>query len=477
MNTGTPYIGSKISLVSKAKIRYEGFLYTIDQKDSTVTLAKVISCGTEDRCPHKPVPAREEVFEYIVFRGSDIDDLHVCEAPKPVEDPAIVQNGPVQHNSHYQSQTSNQYQNSYAPFGGSNMPQFGYSPFFQPGHDHQNTRRQTPPSLPRTPTPDPIKSQLKDESQSKKMDERKPRYENDRKPRYENDRDNKNRDHDDRRKTSSDRTRDYKDNNYRNARNNRDHRDYRDNHDNRDYRDNRDNRYYRDNREHDNRETNRRDNKRYSQEKNTRTNTQDEQNSERPQRGAPHRGRGRGRGNARDNKTKFTEDFDFETSNAKFNKEDIEQELLKVLNKVKIKDDNNDVIIEKAQDIEEKDQDDSAPLPSPDKFYDRSKSFFDNISCEAMAPVGKTEEEPVMTRRQEKTLNCETFGRGAANFRPGYFRGRGRGRGRGGRGRGRGRGNYRGGYRNNSNRNWVDYEFDYEAAGIRNRNSQTAGGS
>ena len=35
------------------------------------------SYGTEDRQSDRIVPARDEIYEFIVFRGADIEDLTV----------------------------------------------------------------------------------------------------------------------------------------------------------------------------------------------------------------------------------------------------------------------------------------------------------------------------------------------------------------------------------------------------------------
>ncbi|KAM8914488.1 protein LSM14 homolog B-like [Spinachia spinachia] len=93
--SGTPYIGSKISLISKAQMRYEGILSSVDTDRSTVALAKVKSYGTEDRHADRPAPPKDDIYEFIIFRGSDIKDIIVSEPPKPhhglPRDPAIVQ--------------------------------------------------------------------------------------------------------------------------------------------------------------------------------------------------------------------------------------------------------------------------------------------------------------------------------------------------------------------------------------------------
>ncbi|KAL3670451.1 hypothetical protein V7S43_004770 [Phytophthora oleae] len=80
---GIPYIGSRISLVSKTDIRYEGFLFNIDTRQSTVALQSVRSFGTEGRRAEH-VPPSPHVLQYATFKASEIKDLHVCEAaPAP----------------------------------------------------------------------------------------------------------------------------------------------------------------------------------------------------------------------------------------------------------------------------------------------------------------------------------------------------------------------------------------------------------
>ncbi|KAG4304166.1 hypothetical protein PORY_002347 [Pneumocystis oryctolagi] len=71
------YLNSKISLISRSDIRYTGILHDINSKDSTISLQNVRSFGTEGRKgnPKEEIPPSDNVFEYIVFRGSDVKDL------------------------------------------------------------------------------------------------------------------------------------------------------------------------------------------------------------------------------------------------------------------------------------------------------------------------------------------------------------------------------------------------------------------
>lgn len=65
-----------------------------------MSLENVRSYGTEGRRgnPEEELPASDQVYEYIVFRGSDVKDLRIEEGPgskenKPPavpDDPAIV---------------------------------------------------------------------------------------------------------------------------------------------------------------------------------------------------------------------------------------------------------------------------------------------------------------------------------------------------------------------------------------------------
>lgn len=72
MSIGMSELGSKISLASKADIRYEDRLFTVDPQECIIALASVRSFDTEDRETQFLMASQNQVYDYILLRGSDI---------------------------------------------------------------------------------------------------------------------------------------------------------------------------------------------------------------------------------------------------------------------------------------------------------------------------------------------------------------------------------------------------------------------
>jgi protein LSM14 len=132
-------------------------------------------------------------------------------------------------------------------------------------------------------------------------------------------------------------------------------------------------------------------------------------------------------------------DFDFESANAKFNKEDLIKEAIASGSPL---DENPTVTSEDGNTHPAAPaRKDSLPQAGV-AAYNKSSSFFDNISSEA-----KDREEANDARANGRQLRGEEFKKNIETFGQGNVDGGYRGRGRGGYGRGRAYGGtYRGGY-------------------------------
>lgn len=70
-------IGKSFNIYSKAKIRYQGVMSSIDPVNYTLTLANVQCFGTEGResCPEEFFPEKSQIYATVVFYAYDIDHL------------------------------------------------------------------------------------------------------------------------------------------------------------------------------------------------------------------------------------------------------------------------------------------------------------------------------------------------------------------------------------------------------------------
>ncbi|XP_057663547.1 protein LSM14 homolog B-A isoform X2 [Diorhabda carinulata] len=462
MTTGMPELGSKISLISKADIRYEGRLFTVDPQECTIALASVRSFGTEDRETQYPVPAQNQVYDYILFRGTDIKDIRVINNvshPQPLNDPAIMQLSvpPTLGGQTFQSHPvlgpmgpqMGQFGGAYGGMGaigtigtGAIGTSLGMQSSSRSLSNSKPTsvldliggsRSTTPASLSsrKSPTIDQGVQAGGSSHNEKKVVKpiQPPNQKNQRRSNENRDTRGDRGDHQQQSRPSGGRPQQY------NAQHNYQHQ-----------------QSY--------------SNQGYQQNQNHRGNWVNNRGPMRMRgrtRGTGYRNNPSGNATRPRNTLKFENDYDFEQANTEF------EELRSQLGKVKI-DEAGSVSAKSSDvngDVDKKDDsgnETGAGEAEQDEehevYYDKSKSFFDKISCEAVERAkGKSQRTDW---RVERKLNSETFGVAAA--RRGSYRGRGGFRGMG----------YRGGYRPNYRQQSQQNNQQRRAAGPSNENVQSS---
>lgn len=148
-------------------------------------------------------------------------------------------------------------------------------------------------------------------------------------------------------------------------------------------------------------------------------------------------GRGRGQHQAQVKKIEVPDtDYDFESANAKFNKQDLVKEA--IASGVTLGEPGEKAVNGEANGTK-------TGLPIVTVAYNKASSFFDNISSESRDREEAKGARGKEWRGEEEKKNIETFGQGSVDGFRGNYRGRNRGRGYGGA---RGRGGYNRGYNN-----------------------------
>lgn len=444
-----PELGSKISLISKADIRYEGRLFTVDPQECTIALANVRSFGTEDRETPYPIAPQPTVYDYILFRGSDIKDIRVVNNVHFPNDPAIMQ-----------LQMPNQMpQQQPQPGFPQNFPmqqqpggQIGFGPFGQlaqqqqggpPGGPNiggipiggQNNPQQQPSQQQQQQQAQSLSpNQLQQQSQSNQQQDSRSGTPNARKSPTS----------DMGVQTNQNQLRDNTGNKERNQRNNNQRNS---NFNNRERRDSGRNEVQNERREGGGGGSGFRQNQRPQQMQRGGYNNNHNRNNNNQMRGNQggsgrmrvppqfyrqnqnKQQNGQQRGNKNQNTLKFDNEFDFEQANSKF------EELRSQLAKLKVGSEENKQTPEQQVNGEAEKKDDSGNETGADHeaeseeapAYDKSKSFFDNISCEAVERSKGKPQRPDW--RQERKINSETFGystnrrgnmRGRNYYRPTY---------------------------------------------------------